>query len=67
MVIEFVAEVTVFPCASWIVTWTAGAMEAPAVTFVGCTENANFAAVPAVTLNALLVAPVKPLALPVSV
>ena len=65
--IEFVAVVTVFPSESWTVTCTAGAIDEPAPTFVGCTVNASLFATPAVTLNALLVADVSPVALAESV
>ena len=42
-------------------------MLAPAVALVGCWRNASFAAVPAVMLNALLVAPARPTLAAVSV
>ncbi len=61
------AVVTGFPPASSMVTATAGVIAAPATTFVGCTVNASFDAVPAVTLKALLVDPVSPVALAASV
>jgi hypothetical protein len=67
MVIAFVAVVARFPDTSRTVTCTAGAIEAPATTFEGCTVNASFAGGPSVTLNALLVALVNPVALAVSV
>ena len=67
IVMEFVAVVTVLPWASWTVTCTAGAIVMPADVFAGWTVNANFAAVPLVTLNALLVALVSPVALAASV
>jgi hypothetical protein len=41
-----VAEVTVLPLPSWIVTSTAGATAAPATAFDGCTEKTSFVAVP---------------------
>jgi hypothetical protein len=55
------------PPASSILTWTAGVIAAPATVFVGWTVNASCAADPAVTLNALLVAPVRPPKLAVNV
>ena len=58
-VTEFVAVVTRFPRASSMLTCTDGVIAAPAATFVGCTVKANCVAVPAVTLNALLVALVR--------
>ena len=66
MVTELAAVVTVFPWAS-MVTCTAGVMDAPAATFEGWTLNASFAAVPLVTLKAVLVALVRPAALTVKV
>ena len=62
-----VALVTVFPCASWIATWIAGLIAAPAVTFAGWTVSVSLLAAPVVTLNVLLVAPVRPVAAAVSV
>jgi hypothetical protein len=59
-VTELVAVGTVLPFASWIVTVTAGAMDAPATVLAGCALNTSFEAAPAVTLNVLLVAPVRP-------
>ena len=59
-VTEALEVVTVLPPASWIVTVTAGVIDAPAGVFDGCTLNVSFEAVPAVTLNAPLMAPVKP-------
>jgi hypothetical protein len=52
--------VTVFPAASLIVTVTAGVIADPAAVLVGCAVNTSFVAAPAVTLNAPLVAPVRP-------
>src|SRR5947207_390130 len=52
---------------SSIATTTDSVIDAPAVTFVGCTVNASFDAVPVVTLNALLGAPVRPVAFAVNV
>jgi hypothetical protein len=59
-VIAFVAVVTMLPPASSMVTVTAGVIEATAAVLVGCAVNTSFVAEPAVTLNALLVAPVSP-------
>src|SRR6266699_1116879 len=39
-----VAPVTVFPDASWIATWSAGAIAVPAAAAPGCTVNASFVA-----------------------
>src|SRR5579859_6202325 len=63
MVIWFVAVVTRLPRESSTLTWIAGVIELPAATDVGWTEIASFAAAPAVTLKALLVALVSPDAL----
>src|SRR5213596_3562376 len=62
-----VAVVTVFPWASWTVTCTAGVFAAPAAALLGWTVKTSFAAAPALMLNALLVAPVRPAAVAVSV
>ncbi len=62
-----VNPVAVFPCASRAVSWTAGAMAAPAVALLGCTVKTSWVAAPAVMLNAALVAPVSPVAAPESV
>src|SRR5438132_10904514 len=62
-----VAVVTVLPWASWTVTCTAGVFIAPPAALLGCTVKTTFAAGPAVVLNALLVAPVRPVAVAVSV
>src|SRR5437762_5147747 len=51
-----VNPVAVFPCASCAVTCTAGVIAAPAGVVLGCTENTSCVAVPAVMLNAALVA-----------
>ena len=59
MVTGLVAVVTTFPCESSMVTWTAGEIEAPAATLLGWTVIMSFAAPPAFTVNALLVAAVK--------
>ena len=55
-----VAVVTMLPEPSSMVTATAGVIDTPAPTFEGCTVNTSFAAVPEVTLNAELVALVRP-------
>src|SRR5262245_21338682 len=65
-VIGAVELVTVFPFASCTMTTTAG-IAAPAAVFVGCAVIASFAAAPGVMLNALLVAPVSPAAVALSV
>src|SRR5947207_13952931 len=51
-----VNPLAVLPPASWAVTSTAGVIAAAAVVLLGCTENTNWVAVPAVILNAVLVA-----------
>src|SRR5438034_561577 len=66
-VILVVAVVTALPWASWTATWTAGVLAAPATALLGCTVKTTFAAAPALMLNALLVAPVRPVAVAVSV
>src|SRR6266513_2038821 len=62
-----VKPVAVFPFASRAVTSTAGVMLPPATVLVGCTVNTRVAALPAVTLNAVLVPVAGPVALAVSV
>src|SRR5213076_2406628 len=62
-----VAVVTVLPWASWTATCTAGVIAAPAAAVLGCTVKTSFAASPALMLNALLVALVRPVAVAVSV
>src|SRR5437762_1936636 len=57
-----VTPLAVLPPASWAVTWTAGVIAAPATAFVGCTENTNCVAVPAVMLKAELVVLPAPVA-----
>src|SRR5439155_384203 len=57
-----VAVVTVLPWASWIATCTAGVIAAPAAALLGCTVKTTFAAAPTLMLNAVLVAPVRPVA-----
>src|SRR5438132_344872 len=49
------------------VTCTAGVIAAPAAALLGCTVKTSFAAAPTPMLNALLVAPVRPVADAVSV
>src|ERR1700674_724561 len=66
-VTALVAVVTTFPCASSMLTCTDGVIDAAAATLLGDTVNANCVAAPAVTLNAPLVAPVRPVALAVKV
>src|SRR2546422_968724 len=60
------AVVTVLPWASWTATCTAGVIAAPAAVLLGCTVKTSFIAAP-LMLNALLVAPVRPVADAVSV
>jgi hypothetical protein len=67
MVTAFVAVAIRFPNASSTLTCTGGVIEAFTATFDGCTVNASFVGTAAVTLNALLVAPVNPVAAAVSV
>src|SRR5438477_48432 len=55
--------VTVFPNASWIVTWIDGAIATPAVALEGCTLKASLLAPAASMLNALEPAPVRPVEL----
>src|SRR2546425_17686 len=62
-----VAVVTVLPWASWTATCTAGVIAAPAAVLLGCTVKTSLAAAPTLMLNALLVAPVRPVAVAVSV
>src|SRR5512145_2694649 len=52
--------VTLFPNASCTVTCTAGAMETPAIAFVGWTANASLAAAAGLMLNAVEPVPVSP-------
>src|SRR5256886_1271213 len=59
--------VAVFPWASCAVTWTAGAMAAPAVVLLGWTLKTSCVGVPTATLNAVLVAGVTPVAAAASV
>src|SRR5205809_413468 len=60
-----VNPVAVLPLPSWAVTWTAGVIAAPATAVVGCTENPNCVAVPAVMLKAELVVLLAPVAVSV--
>src|SRR5438874_1712545 len=62
-----VAVVTGLPWASWTATCTAGVIAAPATALLGCTVKASFVAAPTPMLNALLVAPVRPVADAISV
>src|SRR5437867_2019 len=62
-----VAVVTGLPWASWTATCMAGEFAAPAAALLGCTVKTSFAAAPTPMLNALLVAPVRPVAVAVSV
>src|SRR5437660_534252 len=62
-----VNAVAVLPCGSCAVTWTAGVMTAAAVVVVGSTVKTSWLAVPGVTLNAVLLAVVSPVATAVSV
>jgi hypothetical protein len=55
--------VTTFPPASSTLTCTDGVIVAPADVFVGCRVNTSCVAAPAVTLNTMLVAVVRPLEL----
>src|SRR2546425_543929 len=55
------------PWASWTATCTAGVIAAPAAVLLGCTVKTSLAAAPTLMLNALLVAPVRPVADAVSV
>ena len=66
IVIWLVAVVTTLPTASSTLTRTAGVIEPPATTLLGCTVKISCVAAP-ITLNALLVADVKFVALAVSV
>ena len=59
--------VATLPPASSAVTWTAGVIAAPAAVLLGCTLKTNWVAAPTVTVKALLVAPLSPGAVAVSV
>src|SRR5580704_1606653 len=67
MVTWLVAVGTTLPAASSILATIDGVMELPAPTLLGPTVNTTFAAAPTRILNALLVAPVSPVALADSV
>src|ERR1700716_2804845 len=60
-----VNPVAVLPLPSCAVTWTAGVIAAPAAVVVGWTLNTSAVAVPAVILNAVLVAVPAPVAVSV--
>jgi hypothetical protein len=60
-----VKPVAVLLLASSAVTCTAGVIAAPAVVVLGCTENTSWVAVPAVMVNAVLVALPAPVAVSV--
>src|SRR3989442_1161155 len=55
------------PFATWTATCTAGGIPAPAAALLGCRAKTTLAAAPALMLNALLVAPVRAVAVAVSV
>src|SRR5436853_308532 len=57
-----VAVVTVLPWASWTATCTADGSAAPAAVLLGWTVKASYAAAPTLMLNAVFVAPVRPVA-----
>src|SRR3989442_15690839 len=61
-----VNPVAVLPPASWAVTCTAGAIAAPAVVVLGCTENTSCVAVPAAMITAALGALPAPVAVAVN-
>src|SRR2546425_118646 len=61
------SEETVLPWASWTASGTAGVVAAPAAALLGGRVKTSFAAAPTPMLNALLVAPVSPVAVAVSV
>src|SRR5947208_569393 len=56
------ALLRVLPCPSSTLFRSAGVIAAPAAAVLGCTVKASFAAAPTPMLNALLVAPVRPVA-----
>src|SRR5437588_592116 len=60
MFTELVAEAIVFPKASSIATFTAGAIETPAPASLGCVVKTSWAAGADVMLNALLVPETDP-------
>src|SRR5438132_14262327 len=57
-----VAVVTVLPWASWTATCTAGVIAAPAAVLLGCTVRSDVRRAGTALLNALLAAPVRPVA-----
>ena len=65
--VTLAVEAVRFPSASRMATFTAGVMAAPAVVLVGWTVMASLSAAAGVMLNAVLVAPVRPVALATSV
>src|SRR2546429_648018 len=67
IVMLVVAAAAVFPFPSWTAPCTAGVIAAPAAALLGGTVKTSFAAAPTPMLNALLVAPVRPVAEAVSV
>jgi hypothetical protein len=67
MVIRFVAPVTTVPDASSTLTVMDGVIALPATTLVGWTVKASLVGVPPVTLKAVLVVPVSPVALAANV
>jgi hypothetical protein len=66
IVIEAVDEVMVLPRLSWTLTVGGPGIELLTVTFPGCVVKASLAAAPAVMSNAVLVAPVSPVAVAVN-
>src|SRR3989449_11095557 len=62
-----VNAVAALPCGSCAVTWTDGVIAAAAVVVVGSTVKTSWLAAPGVTLNAVLLAVVSPVAAAVSV
>ena len=62
---QFAVQLSEGECASCAVPCTAGVIAAPAAVVVGCTENTSCVAVPAVMLNAALVALPAPVAVSV--
>src|SRR4029077_3238642 len=62
-----VNAVAVFPCASSAVTWTAGAIGAPAVALDGCTDTTRCVDAPLAMLNGALDTVVNPPTAAVSV
>ena len=59
--------VATLPAASSAVTCTGGVIAAPAAVALGCTLKTNWVAAPTVTVKALLVAPLSPVAVAASV